>query len=57
MGFLIDGEYIPTDRILNRILLLSTSEIVEVFQKMREASDVKNYFMYLLTALYNAYEE
>ena len=56
-AYKIDGEYIPTDRILNRILLLSTSEIVEVFQKMREASDVKNYFMYLLTALYNAYEE
>ena len=56
-AYKIENEYIPTERILNRILLLSTSEIVEVFQKMREASDVKNYFMYLLTALYNAYEE
>ena len=56
-AYKIEDEYIPTERILNRILLLSTSEIVEVFQKMREVSYVKNYFMYLLTALYNAYEE
>lgn len=54
-AYKIEGEYIPTDRILNRILMLETSEIVEVFRKMRE-TEVKNYFMYLITALYNAYD-
>ena len=57
-AYKIEKEYIPTERILNRILMLETSDIVEVFRKMREVernTDIKNYFMYLATALYNAY--
>ena len=54
-SYKINGEYVPTQIILNRIMLLQTSEIVEVFRKMRE-TEVKNYFVYLVTALYNAYE-
>lgn len=58
-AYKIEKEYIPTERILNRILMLETSDIIEVFRKIREKegeTDIKNYFMYLITALYNAYE-
>lgn len=58
-SYKIGKEYVPTERILNRILMLDTSDIVEVFRKMREIereTDIKNYFMYLTTALCNAYQ-
>ena len=58
-AYKIEKEYIPTERLLNRILMLETSDIVEVFRKVREKeseNDIKNYFMYLATALYNAYD-
>ena len=56
-SYKIGKEYVSTERILNRILMLDTSNIVEVFRKMREKEhEIKNYFIYLVTALYNAYK-
>ena len=57
-SYKVGKEYVPTERILNKILMLDTSDIVEVFRKIRETereTDIKNYFMYLITALCNAY--
>ena len=55
-AYKIGDKYIATDMILSRVLMLETSEIIEVFRRMREKeTEIKNYFIYLATALYNAY--
>ncbi|MBQ6906985.1 MAG: replication initiator protein A [Clostridia bacterium] len=53
-AYVINGKSISARNILNHIMLLGTGDIVNVIFKMRETYDIKNQFMYLMTALYNA---
>lgn len=51
----IGNEEKPARMILNHIMLLATSDVVNVIYKMREYSDnIKNRFMYLMNSLYDA---
>ena len=53
-AYVINGKSISARNILNHIMLLMTGDVVNVIFKMRETYDIKNQFMYLMTALYNA---
>lgn len=53
-SYKIGDEQKPTQMILNHIMLLATSDVVNVIYKMREHSEIKNRFMYLMNSLYDA---
>lgn len=53
-SYKIGDEQKPTQMILNHIMLLATGDVVNVIYKMREHSEIKNRFMYLMNSLYDA---